>query len=219
LNSIEVLTKQLARLLKCKILPPGSYLAGGTAVYFYLNHRLSVDLDFFSPNDFTPEVFVQNMRECIDNVLVELMEEKTIILFLSREKIKFSLFSLPYKLLDKPQSYALQDNIICPLASLMDIEAMKGVAIAQRGSAKDFIDLYFMLRKTGHCYDDICKFVMNKYDLGEDYEYQLKTSFLYFDDAEKEVENIMMLKQDGAVERIKEKEWHEIKKFFKEFLK
>lgn len=219
MNSIEVLTKQLARLLKCKILPPGSYLAGGTAVYFYLKHRVSVDLDFFSPNYFTPEVFVHNMRKCVDDVHVELMEAKTIILFISREKIKFSLFLLPYKLLNNPQSYALQENIICPLASLMDIEAMKSVAIAQRGSAKDFVDLYFMLKKTGHCYEDIFKFVMNKYDVGSDYEYQLKTSFLYFDDAEKEVENIMMLKQDGAVERIKEKEWHEIKIFFKEFLK
>ncbi|MEN3045118.1 MAG: nucleotidyl transferase AbiEii/AbiGii toxin family protein, partial [Candidatus Hydrothermales bacterium] len=29
------------------ILDKGFYLAGGTAIYYYLNHRYSIDLDFF----------------------------------------------------------------------------------------------------------------------------------------------------------------------------
>lgn len=218
-NSTEILEEQLAKLLKCDILPPGTYLAGGTAVYFYLKHRVSVDLDFFTSHTFNPEIFVQSVRECFDEVYMELMEQKTIILFISKEKIQFSLFCLPYKLLHKTKPYILREDIICPLASLGDIEAMKAVAITQRGSAKDFIDLYFMLKKTGHDYNDIFKFVMSKYDVGEDYEYQLRTSFLYFDDAEQEVENIVMIKAKGKHEKIKKQEWNDIKKFFKEFLK
>lgn len=41
------LERQRVHLLQCNILPERSYPAGGTAVYFYLKHRLSVDLDFF----------------------------------------------------------------------------------------------------------------------------------------------------------------------------
>lgn len=218
-NSIEKLEKQLARLLKCDILPAGSYLAGGTAVYFYLKHRVSVDLDFFTTKSFNSEIFVHSLRECFDDVYLELMEQKTVILYVSKEKIKFSLFSLPYKLLCDTQSYTLQNDITCPLASLEDIEAMKAVAITQRGSAKDFVDLYYMLEKTGHSYDDILTLVRKKYDIEEDYEYQMRTSFLYFDDAEKEIDDILMIEKNGGIGKIKENEWRRIKDFFKDFLK
>lgn len=214
-----ILEKQLGQLLKCEVLPPGSYLAGGTAVYFYLKHRISVDLDFFTPKNFNLDIFIHKVKKCFDDVYVELMEKNTAILYISKEKIKFSLFFFPYELLFETQSHVLQNNIICPLASLEDIEAMKAVAVNQRGSAKDFIDLYFILNKTGHCFDDILKLVMKKYDLEKEYEYQLKTSFIYFDDAEKEVDNIFMVKENGKNEKIKEKEWEEIKFFFKGFLK
>jgi len=42
----DSLKQKLTRTLECGILPDDAYLACGTAVYFYLRHRLSVDLDF-----------------------------------------------------------------------------------------------------------------------------------------------------------------------------
>lgn len=33
-------------------LPASTYLAGGTAVALYLNHRVSIDIDLFTENDF-----------------------------------------------------------------------------------------------------------------------------------------------------------------------
>jgi hypothetical protein len=48
-NILNILGKKLTRLLRYNLLPEKSYLAGGTAVYFYLKHRVSVDLDFFTP--------------------------------------------------------------------------------------------------------------------------------------------------------------------------
>lgn len=218
-NIIEMLEKQLGQVIKCDILPPETYLAGGTAVYFYLKHRVSVDLDFFTPTDFNAEIFVHNIKKCFQDVCVELMEKKTVILYISKEKIQLSLFFFPYEGLNNTHPYALQNDITCPLASWEDIEAMKAVAISQRGSAKDFIDLYFMLKKTAHTWDDILKFVMKKYDLKRDYEYPLKTSFVYFEDAENEVEDIIMVKQDGKTKKIKKQEWEEIKRFFIGFAK
>lgn len=223
-NIVEALEGQLARLLTCDILPQDSFLAGGTAVYFYLKHRVSVDLDFFTPQNFNIDAFVHSMKQCFSGVQVELMEKQTVILYISKQKIKFSLFFFPYEPLYELKSYALKKDITCPLASLQDLEAMKAIAISQRGSAKDFIDFYFLLQETGHRYDDIIRFVMEKYHVEQEYEYQLKTSFIYFDDAEKEIDSIVMIRKQTApaaykTEKIKEEEWRKIKDFFKEFIK
>ena len=48
------ITADMAAILRnpfLRELPPQTYLAGGTAVALHLGHRLSIDLDFFTPND------------------------------------------------------------------------------------------------------------------------------------------------------------------------
>lgn len=216
---LHVLEKQLAHLLKCRLLPEKSYLAGGTAVYFYLNHRVSIDLDFFTPTPFNSELLLHKIKECFDHVHVELMEKNTVILYISKEKVKFSLFLFPYENLKENQPVTLTDGTICPLASLEDIEAMKAVAISQRGSVKDFVDMYFLLAKTGHHFKDILATVIKKYGLDNTYEYQLKTSFVYFEDAENEVDNMMMINADKKIEKLEKKEWQKIKTFFQGFIR
>jgi hypothetical protein len=152
-------------------------------------------------------------------VHVELMENNTVILYISEEKVQFSLFLFPYVNLVENQNVTLQDSTICTLASLEDIEAMKAVAISQRGSVKDFIDLYFIVKKTGHHFDDIFKGVIKKYNLDNTYEYQIKTSFVYFEDAEKEIDNIIMIGKNKEKKKLTKNEWEKIKKFFQEYIK
>ena len=146
-NIIPLLEQQLTRVLKCKILPERTYLAGGTAVYFYLKHRISVDLDFFTRDEFSSEVFIHAMKGCFDKVVVELFGKDTVIIYIGPEKLKCSLFYLPYRLLNSAYEISFGEGVFCPLASLNDIIAMKAVAINQRGSVKDFVDLFFMLRQ------------------------------------------------------------------------
>ncbi len=218
-NVLDILEKKLARLLRYNLLPEKSYLAGGTAVYLYLKHRVSVDLDFFTPTAFNSDLLIHKIKECFDHVHVELMEKNTVILYISEEKVQFSLFLFPYDNLVENQTVTLQDSTICTLASLEDIEAMKAVAISQRGSVKDFIDLYFIVNKTGHHFDDIFKGIIKKYNLDNTYEYQIKTSFVYFEDAEKEIDNIIMIDKAKKKKKLTEREWGKIKKFFQEYIK
>ena len=150
-----VLENILAKLIKSAILPHDCYLAGGTALYFHFHHRLSVDLDFFSPKPFRPETFIYKFRQEYGEVDLELMQKDTLILFLSPERLKFSLFYLPYKPLSPLVPYEIEPGIICSLASLDDIEAMKTLALVQRGSAKDFVDLFYLLKKMG-IHSQIC---------------------------------------------------------------
>jgi len=53
------------------------------------------------------------------------------------DSVKVSFFHYPYPLLVEPTRYRK-----IRIASIIDIAAMKLVAIAQRGSKKDFVDLY-----------------------------------------------------------------------------
>lgn len=207
----------LAKLLKSAILSDDCYLAGGTALYLRLRHRLSLDIDFFSPRPFNPEMILFKFREEFGEADLELMEKETLILFLSPEKLKFALVHLPYKLLAPLTSYKIKPGIVASLASLDDIEAMKSLALVQRGSAKDFVDLFYLLKKSGHSFADLCLLVQRKYDVDQKYNYHLKTALVYFDDAEKELAAIMLVDKSGDIRPISEKEWKEIKDFFVRF--
>ncbi len=217
-ETFKELNNQLIQINKCKILPEGSYLAGGTALSLFLNHRISIDLDFFTPKKFNSQQFIYAMKTCFEDIEVELIEENTVILFVSNN-IKFSLFFYPYHLLSQVDFIEINENIRCPMASFNDIEAMKALAITQRGFAKDFVDLFFLLKNTNHLFKDILTFVRKKYGVESRYEYHLKTSFIYFDDAEREKDNIMLIKKSGQIEKISDKEWKDIKHFFCEFIK
>jgi len=210
----HALENVLAKLLESAVLPQDCYLAGGTALYFYLHHRLSVDLDFFSPRPFLTETLVFRFRQEFGEVDLGLMEKETLILFLSREKLKFSLFYLPYKLLSPLVPHEIRPGLFCSLASLDDIEAMKTLALVQRGSAKDFVDLFYLLRKTGHSFADLSLLVQGKYGVDKKYDYHLKTAMVYFDDAELELAAIMLVDESDSIRSISEKEWTEIKEFF-----
>ena len=214
-----MLIKKLAGIINNGVLPERAYLAGGTAVYFYLRHRVSVDLGFFTPDEFRAEIFLSRMKECFDEVAVEIIGKDTAIFYLGPEKLKFSLFHLPYGLLSQVNRVSIDDGISCPLASLIDIAAMKAVAINQRGSIKDFVDLFFILRKTGLNFSNVSSFVLEKYGLDQGYDYQLKTSFVYFDDAEEEMEQIIMLKNDQKHGNLSRKEWEGIKRFYLDYIK
>lgn len=111
-----------------------AYLAGGTALALHLGHRISVDLDFF-----TPEKFDENL------VATELSQLKTFkedsrawatVLGMVGET-KFSIFYYKHKLIDDP---ILFNGI--QLAGKKDIAAMKVQAVADRGLKRDFIDLF-----------------------------------------------------------------------------
>ena len=52
---LRCITQDMATILTGNVvayLPKGVYLAGGSAVALYFSHRLSVDLDFFTPEEF-----------------------------------------------------------------------------------------------------------------------------------------------------------------------
>lgn len=125
------------------------YFTGGTALSgFYLQHRYSDDLDFFSENELENQVLFTLMHEwgkkhnfTLQAELVEVMYIFNLI-FPKNISLKIDFSYYPYKQLE-------QRNKIKGLAidSRLDIAVNKIVTISQRTDVKDFVDLYFLLRE------------------------------------------------------------------------
>lgn len=89
--------------------------------------------------------------------------------------IKVDMVNYPYPWLDLP----IEENRV-RLASLNDIAAMKIAAIVNRGTKKDFIDLYTLLQSFS--LDNILDMYSRKYSDGS--LFIVMKSLIYFDDAE-----------------------------------
>jgi hypothetical protein len=167
------------------------YLAGGTAVYYYLKHRESIDLDFFTKKKFD----FRDFKKIFENFNVLFLSKDTV--YLEIDEIKFSFFYYPYELL-KP---LLKFDII-RIASLEDILCMKVLAIIQRGSKKDFVDAYFIMNEIKIKPQQLIEMFSKKY--GKINSLIIHKALAFFEDADKELE----------LKMIKKVSWNEIKKFF-----
>lgn len=94
-------------------------------------------------------------------------------------------------------------NILPKKTHLKKIMAMKLAAIMDRGSKKDFIDLYFLSKK-GISIDEGFKYYEKKYQAISNNLYSLIKGLSYFDDAE----------TSDMPEMIEKVSWTEVKKFF-----
>lgn len=145
-----------------------AYLAGGTALALQLGHRISVDLDFalkylaiYRENEsgkqtcpkgylaaccevvyfFTQQEFNETELSTKLTSLPEFIQDGTAqwTVWGKIGQTKFSIFYYKYPLLEKTLAFGgIQ------LASLSDIAAMKIHAIEDRGTRRDFVDVYFL---------------------------------------------------------------------------
>lgn len=184
----------LALLGKSGILKD-AYLAGGTACALQLGHRVSLDLDFFTHTEFNTQAVLKQLGELPGFKLSETAKWTILGSFL---KVKFSYFYYPYPIIGKTISFL---NV--KLASLEDIAAMKIAAICDRGTKRDFIDLYFLTQK-GFSMDKILKFYDKKYGKLSNNIYHILKSLNYFIDAETQKNPKMLIPVS----------WEKVKKFF-----
>lgn len=125
------------------------YFTGGTALSaVYLHHRESEDLDFFSESDFNNEIieeFINNISKIIKIPMRSTQIEKTRMYeFVRASKviIKIDFGHYPYKRLKKGIKTA---NVT--VDNMFDIATNKLHTITSRTEVKDFVDLYFLLKK------------------------------------------------------------------------
>jgi len=147
------------------------HLVGGTALALHIGHRLSIDIDLFGIEELDSDSLVADLSS-----LGELKLSKNIKIF-ELNTIKLDVVTYQYKLLKTH----LTDSSI-RLVSKEDIGAMKLNAITGRGSRKDFIDLYFLLKIFS--LKEMMEFYLRKYPEGS--EFLVYKSLVYFEDADKQ---------------------------------
>lgn len=189
-------TKILPKLIFLK--EKGFILGGGTAIALHLGHRISVDFDFFTADEFKPDFLAQEISTKISPLKIINQDKNTLEGFL-KEKIRLHLMTYPYPLLKKP----IIENGLAIL-QLEDLAAIKLSTISSRGSKKDFIDLYEIMKSQNWPIDQIFQFFAQKYQGVEYSHYHLLRSLVYFAEAESEPMPRM----------IKTISWSQVKKHF-----
>ena len=124
------------------------YLSGGTALAaYYFHHRISDDLDFFIANDIDKiflHAFAENLKKILGAKIVrfERLYDRNIFFFSNASELKVEFTKYPFIQLAKP---IIRDGI--KIDSLRDVAANKLMAMLDRFEPKDFVDLFFLLKK------------------------------------------------------------------------
>jgi len=142
-NQVNVLSLLSAE----KLVVDSFYLSGGTALAeFYLQHRLSEDLDFFSEKEFDPllisSVFkkIQNKAGIKKVNFEQSFNRNLFFLELQNDTIKTEFTYFPFTRIESNRKFG---NL--HIDSLIDIAVNKIFTIYQKPRSRDFIDLYFIL--------------------------------------------------------------------------
>ena len=155
----------------------GFTLGGGTALALQLGHRASVDLDFFGEKPFDPAVLALSLGR-LGRVEVRGRSEGTLHATLDGFRVTFLRAQAPLLFPGTPYRGL-------SLADPRDIAVMKLVAIGGRGSRRDFVDLYFLLRG-GVSLEDVFAWTRRRFREVDFNAYHLLRSLAFFDEAEEE---------------------------------
>ena len=159
MGKISIITKKQKEFLDLisnnHYLSSQFYFTGGTALAeFYLHHRLSDDLDFFSKSQVDQkQIFSiisdwsKQYRFNFSSRFIEVVYRFNII-FENKTSLKVDFGYYPYPLIKKGIKYKLM-----AIDSLRDIATNKLLTISQRTDVKDFVDLYFLLKEKFSVWD------------------------------------------------------------------
>jgi len=172
IQTVEPHTLELLKSLSAEPVLAQTRLVGGTALALQLGHRSSIDLDFFgSVDDDEQEIHEALTRAGKWSVTSEKKNIKCYIV----DGVKIDIVNYAYPWIDAPVE---SDGFT--LASPKDIAAMKINAIIGRGTKKDFIDIFFLLKQ--YSLSELLDFYKHKYP--EYSIFRALMSLSYFDDAE-----------------------------------
>jgi hypothetical protein len=159
-------------------------LVGGTGLALQIGHRKSIDLDLFGKLD--ADLFA--VSKSLNNLgTVSVLKKSENINIYLIDGIKVDIVNYPYPWL---MDVVVEDSF--QLANIKDITAMKLSAITNRGTKKDFIDIFFLLKEFSLA--EMLDFYSQKYRDGT--EFLVLKSLSYFDDAEEEEMPMMFYNLD-----------------------
>ena len=143
------------------------YLTGGTALSeFYLKHRMSEDLDFFSETEVNPIRIASFLKEKKEILELEKYDTRQILglcifflCFNNKENLKVDFSYYPFPRIERGLKYRGFD-----VDSLYDIAVNKVHTISMKARARDFIDIYFIVKEKGYEFKKLLLDAKAKFD-------------------------------------------------------
>ena len=143
------------------------YLSGGTALAeYYLGHRLSEDLDFFSEQEFDPQAISAFFKKIQDKAGItsvtyeQSFNRNLFFLDVGADRIKTEFTYYPFPRIEQGQRIEKLS-----IDSLLDIAVNKVFTVYQKPRSRDFIDLYCILQKEkSWTIDELAKKAQIKFD-------------------------------------------------------
>ena len=138
----KILTEEQIELLPLvKKFSDAFGLVGGTAVALQLGHRRSVDFDLFSEDDFDNNAILRKVKRIfpVEHIYMDTASQLT---FLANRGVRMTFYAYPYKI-----DYTERFETEIKLPDLLTLAAMKAFALGRRAKWKDYVDLYFILKK------------------------------------------------------------------------
>ncbi len=147
------------------------YLAGGTGLALQLRHRRSLDLDFFQKGKKEEILFRK-----ISSKIKQSFGEKDAKLELKQtdqaaweiQGVKVTFLAYPFPLVDP----LVDGSFLSPglkgifLAAPREIALMKAYTIGRRATFRDYVDLYFLLKKGLVTLEEIIRLAAEKFTIG-----------------------------------------------------
>jgi hypothetical protein len=180
-------------------LSQGFYLAGGTALALQIGHRLSVDLDLFSPAYSDIPSLFEPLRKALEPFSAELADSAWGNLVLLVNGVRVGFYGYGYELVAP-----LGEAGGVALASLADIGLMKLDALLGRASRKDFHDLYAICQRTN--LQALLALAPRKYPAVRDFAAQAARHMVYFERAD----------QETPVPLLEDTPWETVKTWFRQ---
>lgn len=156
------------------------YLAGGTGLALHLGHRRSRDLDWFTAQPFDGA----RLAAALPNLKLKPTQvvqsgPDTVRAFYGKLETSFIRYSM---VVPRPVSIEAGE-VHVPVADLETLAAMKAGALINRGTKRDFVDVYALTRSPGWSLKRFVKVAEQKLGSGAS---QLKRALTYFVDADRE---------------------------------
>jgi len=136
---------------------PGFYLVGGTALALQIGHRISVDFDLFSKKDI-PKSLLPKVKRVFNELEVKVLINHSEQLSVKINETKIDFVKYKFPLILKPIEF--EGVKILPVK---EIAATKAFVLNYRGTLKDYIDLYFILKNKYVSLKEIKKLAEKKY--------------------------------------------------------
>lgn len=183
----------------------GFYLAGGTALALQLGHRTSLDFDFYNIHHFDRKKLYDKIDELFKKGSLKIGERKD-TLFCRIKDVDLSFFWYSYPLITPPK---IIEGVT--VASLADIAAMKLVAISHRPVKRDYIDIFFLLKK--FTLEEMFGFIARKYPKFN--QYFAVRALTYFEDIKDDQKQraIKIVAPNFSWEEAKKKIFEEVKRY------